>query len=52
LLPADHQDFERVIFGFTSQTGTGDLQTATIREFQLSVIRIGDPTVTNDPNWP
>jgi outer membrane protein assembly factor BamB len=52
LLPADHQDFERVIFGFTSQTGAGDLQTATIREFQLSVIRVGDPTVTNDPNWP
>ena len=52
LLPGDHQDFERFIFGFTSQTGSGDLQTATIRKFQLSFIRPGDPSVTNDPNWP
>jgi outer membrane protein assembly factor BamB len=52
LSSAEHQDFERFIFGFTSQTGAGDLQTATIRNFQLSFIRPGDPTVTNDPNWP
>jgi hypothetical protein len=52
LLPGDHQDFERFIFGFTSQTGSGNLQTATIRKFQLSFIRPGDPSVTNDPNWP
>ncbi len=52
LLAADHQDFERFLFGFTSQTASGETQTATIREFQLSFIRSGDPAVTNDPNWP
>jgi outer membrane protein assembly factor BamB len=52
LLPLDHQDFERVIFGFTSQTASGDLQTATIRRFQLSFVRPGDPTITSDSNWP
>ena len=52
LLPADHQDFERFLFGFTSQTASGETQSATIREFQLSFIRLGDPDVTNDPNWP
>jgi len=52
LLPADHVDFERVLFGFTTQTGPGDLQTATIRNFRLSFIRPGDPTVSEDPTWP
>ncbi len=52
LLPADHADFERVIFGFTSQTGPADLQTATIRNFRLSFIRPEDPTVSSDPTWP
>ncbi len=52
LLPSDHQDFERFLFGFTSQTASGETQSATIREFQLSFIRLGDPNVTNDPNWP
>jgi hypothetical protein len=52
LLPLDHQDFERVIIGFTSQTASGELQTAAIRRFQLSFIRPGDPTITNDPSWP
>ena len=52
LLPADHQDFERFLFGFTSQTASGETQSATIREFQLSFIRLGDPDVTVDPNWP
>jgi outer membrane protein assembly factor BamB len=52
LSAAQNQDFDRFIFGFTSQTGDMDIQTATIRKFQLSFIRPGDPTVTNDPNWP
>ncbi len=52
LLATDHQDFERVLFGFTTQTGAGDLQTATIRNFRLSFIRPDDPTVTSDPTWP
>ena len=52
LLSGDHQDFERFLFGFTSQTATGDLQTATIRNFQLSFIRPDDPFITDDPDWP
>jgi outer membrane protein assembly factor BamB len=48
----DHQYFERFLFGFTSQTASGETQTATIRKFQLSFIRSNDPDVTNDPNWP
>jgi hypothetical protein len=52
LLPSDHADLERFIFGFTSQTDAGESQTATIRKFQLSFIRPNDPTVTVDPQWP
>jgi hypothetical protein len=52
LVPSDHADFERFIFGFTSQTGAGESQTANIRKFQLSFIRPNDPIVTNDPSWP
>ena len=52
LLPADHLDFERFLFGFTSQTASGETQSTTIREFQLSFIRPNDPDVTDDPNWP
>ncbi|MEJ5358110.1 MAG: PQQ-binding-like beta-propeller repeat protein [Desulfobacterales bacterium] len=52
LLSADHADFERVIFGFVSQTGAGDLQTATIRNFRLSFIRPDDPKISSDPTWP
>ena len=52
LEPADHAAFERFIFGFTSQTGAGETQTATIRKFQLSFIRTNDPVVTADPQWP
>jgi hypothetical protein len=52
LTSIDHQDFERFLFGFTSQTAVGDLQTATIRNFQLSFIRPGDPFITDDPDWP
>jgi hypothetical protein len=48
----DHEDFERFIFGFTSQTAAGESQTATIRKFQLSFIRANDPTVTDDLSWP
>jgi outer membrane protein assembly factor BamB len=44
--------FERFLFGFTSQTASGDVQTATIRNFKLSFIRPNDPIVTVDPNWP
>ena len=52
LEPADHAAFERFIFGFTSQTGAGETQTATIRKFQLSFVRTNDPVVATDPLWP
>ena len=52
LVPSDHADFERFIFGFTSQTGAGESQTASIRKFQLSFIRLNDPIVTTDLQWP
>jgi hypothetical protein len=52
LEPADHAAFERFIFGFTSQTGAGETQTATIRKFQLSFVRTNDPVVETDPLWP
>ncbi len=52
LVPSDHIAFERFIFGFTSQTGAGETQTATIQKFQLSFIRTNDPVVTTDPLWP
>jgi outer membrane protein assembly factor BamB len=52
LTASDHAAFERFIFGFTSQTGAGESQTATIRKFQLSFIRTSDPVVTADPQWP
>lgn len=52
LTSADHAAFERFIFGFTSQTGAGETQTATIRKFQLSFIRPNDPILTTDPQWP
>lgn len=52
LEPADHAAFERFIFGFTSQTGAGETQTATIRKFQMSFVRTNDPVVTTDPQWP
>jgi outer membrane protein assembly factor BamB len=47
-----HADFERFLFGFTSQTAAGESQTATIRKFQLSFIQSNDPTVNEDLNWP
>jgi len=52
LMPNDHDDFESFFFGFTSQTASGETQSATIRKFQLSFTRIGDPTIEVDPNWP
>jgi outer membrane protein assembly factor BamB len=52
LVPSDHNAFERFIFGFTSQTGAGETQTATIRKFQLSFVRTNDPVVETDPLWP
>jgi hypothetical protein len=44
----DNRDFERFLFGFTSASETGDSQIITIRNFQLSFIRPGDPVTTED----
>lgn len=48
----DHNRFARFLFGFTSQTASGDDQDAVIRFLKLSFVRSTDPTVTCDPNWP
>jgi hypothetical protein len=50
-LPEDHQDFERFLFGFTTQRGSSDTQSFTIDKFDLSFKRPMDPTVTSDPDW-
>ncbi len=49
---SEQTNFERFLFGFTSQTAAGDNQTSTIRNFKLSFVRSTDATVTCDPNWP
>jgi outer membrane protein assembly factor BamB len=52
LSSSDQTNFERFLFGFTSQTAAGDNQTSTIRNFKLSFVRPTDATITCDPNWP
>jgi hypothetical protein len=47
---SDHDLFNRFLFGFTS--GSGSDQTISISRFQLSFVRLNDPVVTADPNWP
>ena len=48
----DHDAFERFFFGFTGAAGAEALD-VTIRAFQLSFIRPGDPVVDCDRNsWP
>ena len=52
LSSSDQTNFERFLFGFTSQTAAGDNQTSTLRNFKLSFVRPTDATVTCDPTWP
>jgi hypothetical protein len=52
LSSSEQTNFERFLFGFTSQTAAGDNQTSTIRNFKLSFVRPTDATITCDPNWP
>jgi outer membrane protein assembly factor BamB len=52
LSSSEQANFERFLFGLTSQTAAGDNQTSTIRQFKLSFVRTSDPTVTCDPDWP
>jgi hypothetical protein len=52
LSSSEQANFERFLFGFTSQTAAGDNQTSTIRSFKLSFVRPTDPSVTCDPDWP
>jgi hypothetical protein len=54
---AEHDDFERFFFGFTGAAGDpisgGEALEATVSQFQLSFIRLGDPVITCDStNWP
>ena len=51
LTPADHIRFERFLFGFTTAAGATDTQTVEIRDFELTFIQSGDPTIIADPTW-
>ncbi len=48
----DHLKFDRLLFGFTGATASGQSQSVIIRKFQLSFSRPGDSTITSDPDWP
>jgi outer membrane protein assembly factor BamB len=48
----DPAKFENFRFGFTAATGSGETQSITIKSFALSLIRPGDPEITEDPDWP
>ena len=52
LSSTENTQFQRFFFGFTSQTASGDNQSALIRNLKLSFVRSSDPTVTCDPDWP
>jgi outer membrane protein assembly factor BamB len=52
LSSTENTQFQRFIFGFTSQTASGDTQQSVIRELKLGFVRPTDPTVTCDPKWP
>ena len=52
LSSTDNTNFQRFLFGFSSQTAAGDIQTSTIRNFKLSFVRPTSPTIACDPNWP
>jgi outer membrane protein assembly factor BamB len=52
LSSTENTQFQRFIAGFTSQTASGDNQSALIRNLKLNFVRLSDPTVTCDPDWP
>jgi outer membrane protein assembly factor BamB len=52
LTPAEHDQFDRFLFGFTTASGPGEDQSAVIGNYQLSFIRPNDPVVHSDPAWP
>ena len=47
---AEHDKFERFLFGFTTAVASGDTEESIIKFFELSFIRPSDPVVTSDPN--
>jgi outer membrane protein assembly factor BamB len=51
LTPAEHDDFDRFLFGFTTAASATDTQTVEIRDFQLTFSQSGDPTIIADPTW-
>ena len=50
LTAAEHDKFERVLFGFTTAVAASDTQASIVRFFELSFIRPTDPIVISDPN--
>jgi outer membrane protein assembly factor BamB len=52
LSSTDNTNFQRFLFGFSSQTAAGDIQTSTIRNLKLSFVRPTSPVIVCDPNWP
>ena len=52
LIPADHTQFDRFLFGFTGALVASDDQSALINYFQLSFIRPNDPFILTDEDWP
>jgi outer membrane protein assembly factor BamB len=54
LTAAEDEQFERVLFGFTTAAKSGDSQLITVRDFQLTFIEAAreDVAVFDDPNWP
>ena len=52
LTPAEHDKFERFLFGFTTAAKAADTQLVDIRDFQMTFIRAGiDPVENTDPDW-
>jgi hypothetical protein len=51
LTQAQHDDFNRTLFGFTEATGAAT-QILNINNFELTFIRPGQRVVLDDPDWP
>ena len=52
LLAADHTNYNNFLFGFTGALIANDDQSALIDYFQLSFIRLNDPFILTDEDWP
>ncbi|MGD8765109.1 MAG: PQQ-binding-like beta-propeller repeat protein, partial [Desulfobacteraceae bacterium] len=52
LAQADHDLFDRFLFGFTGATGEGTKQSALLSNIRWNTIRPNDAIITTDPLWP